>query len=216
MLHKEVLALNLGASDLQKIKSDLKNETKELILEILQQNAVTLIKTLGITNTSLKSYIRASLPEFAANIHFAVKNDTLEKVLVPRVNLASNEIIQYSMGTKTADESYRKIVNEIRSCRYSDDKIQIIKEQFKTLSDIEDILLDCALSESEAFVIFNMLGDVEIGVLIKHHPWHPEINAIDFSEAEIILQQYLDHYLQTIPKNRIKQIQTMGSKIEII
>ena len=216
MLHKEILDLNLEASDIRKIKNDLKSETKESILEILQQNAATIIKTLGITNTSLKSYIWASLPEFASNIHFAIKNDTLQKVFVPRVNLASNEIIQYSMGTKTDDESYRKIVNEVRSCRYSDDKIQIIKEQFKTLSDIEDILLDCELEESEAFIIFNMLGDVEIGVLVKRHPCHPEINAIDFSEAEIILQQYLDNYLQTMPKKRIKEIQTIGSNIAII
>ncbi|HEY5556120.1 DUF6179 domain-containing protein [Acetobacterium sp.] len=216
ILHKEILDLNLEASDIRKIKNDLKNETKESILEISQQNAAAIIKTLGITSTSLKSYIWASLPEFTSNIHFAIKNDTLQKVLVPRVKTSSNEIIQYSIGTKTDDESYRKIVNEVRSCRYSDDKIEIIKEQFKTLSDIEDILLDCALSESEAFVIFSMLDDVELSVLVKRHPYHPEINAIAFSEPEIILQQYLDNYLQTMPENRIEQIQTTGSNIEII
>lgn len=86
MLPKEILDLNLEASDIQKIDNDLKNETKESILEILQQNAVSIIKTLGITNTSLKPYILASLPEFASSIYFAVKNDTLQKIFVPRVN----------------------------------------------------------------------------------------------------------------------------------
>lgn len=216
ILHKKILALNLGVSDIQKIGNDLKNETKESILGILQQNAATVIKTLSITNTSLKSYIGDSLPELASSIHCAIKNDTLQTVFVPRVNLASHEIIRYSMGTKTDDESYRSIVNEIRSCRYSDDKIEIIKEQIKTLSDIEDILLDCALAKSEAFVVFNMLDDVEIAVLVKRHPYHPEINAIDFSEPEIILQQYLDNYLQTMPENRIEKIQITGSNIEIM
>ncbi|MGV8905440.1 MAG: DUF6179 domain-containing protein [Acetobacterium sp.] len=216
MLHKKILDLNLDAFDIQKIGNDLKNETQESILEILKQNTAPIIENLEITKTSLKSYIWASLPEFASNIHFGIKNSTLEKVFVPRVDFTSNMIIQYSMGTKTDDKSYRKSVSEIVSCRYSDDKIQIIKEQFKTLSDIEDILLDCALKESEAFVIFDMLGDIEIAVLVKRHPWHPEINAIDFSEAEILLQQYLNNYLLTIPKKRIKQIQTMGSKIKII
>jgi len=216
VLNKDILSLNLTLSDIQKLKSSLKSETKESIFVLLQRKAETVIKTLAITSTSLKTYICTSLPEFASRIHFSINNDTLQTIFVPRCSRIVNQVIKYSMGKKMDDEIYRNIVNEVLACRYLDDKIQIIKKHIKTLSDMEDIIMDGELSEAEALAVFKMLDDVEIAVLVKRHPYHREIDAIDFSEAENQLQRYLEKYLQIMPKDRLKQLQRAVSNIEDI
>lgn len=216
LLHKDVLSLNLVQSDIQKLRSDLKNETKQSIYIHLNQIANSITKTFMITSTSLKTYINTSLPEFASSVHFAINNDTLQTIFVPRYSPVVNEVIKYSMGIKMNDEAYRNIVNEVLSCRYFDDKIQIIKEQIKTLSDMEDIIMDSELSEAEASAVFNILDDVEIAVLAKRYPYCQEIDAIDFSEAEIRMQRNLEKYLASIPNDKLKKILKAVSNIEVI
>lgn len=213
-LNKDILSLNLTSADIEKLKSDLTSETRESIYDLLQQNADMVIKTLAITSSSLKEYIFAGLPEFASRIHSAINNDTLQKIFVPRHSRKANQVIKYSMGIKMDDKAYRKIVDEVLDCRYSHDKIQIIKEHIKTLSDMEDIIMDANLSESEAFAVFNMLDDIEIAVLVKRHPYCLETDTIHFSESEIRLQLYLQKYLQSLPEDRLEQLQNTISNVE--
>ncbi|OPX84120.1 MAG: hypothetical protein A4E53_03895 [Pelotomaculum sp. PtaB.Bin104] len=214
LLGKDLLSLNLVLSDIQKLKMTLKAETKESIFSILQRAADNIIESLSISNISLMKYIYASLPEFASRIHFAINNDTLQTIFVPRKSRTVDQVIKFFMGNKMDDGEYRNIVNEMLACRYLDDKIQIIKEHIKTLADFEDIIIDGGLSEAEALAVFNMLDDVEIVVLIKRHPHHREMDPLDFSEAAIQMQRYLEKYLQSIPKDRLKKLQKTVSAIE--
>lgn len=216
MLNKDILSLNLVHSDLQSLKSVFKSKTVESICFLLQHRADTLIKNLAIKSTPLKKYIQASLPEFAARIHSATNTDTLQTIFVPRYKHIVNQVIKYYMGEKMDDEVYRNIVTEVLACRYSTDKIQIIKKHIKTLSDMEDIIVDGELNEAEALAVFKMLDDLEIAVLLKRHPYHQEINAAYFSEAEIQFNRYLEKYLQSIPIDRKKQLQDLVSNIEVI
>lgn len=216
ILNKDIVSLNLVAPDIQNLKYILKSETKESICLLLQRTTDKIVKTLALTNPSLKTYIYASFPEFSSRIYFATGNDTLQTIFVPRHSRVVNQVIRYSMGGKMDDGAYRNIVNEVLACRYSGDKIQIIKEHIKTLSDMEDIIIDGQLSEAEAFAVFDILDDVEIAVLVKRHPYRQEIDAIDFSEAEIQLQRYLEKYLQSMPKGKLKQLQRIVSNVEDI
>ena len=47
------------------------------------------------------------------------------------------------------DEKYRKFIDELLICRYSSDKLALIKEKVKSFGDIENLLFDAQLSEEE-------------------------------------------------------------------
>lgn len=214
LLNKDIVSLNLVTSDLQRLKTSFENKTKGLTCVILQPAADAVIKALALTNTSLQSYIYISLTDFASRVYLATKNDTLQTVFTPRCRRVVNRTARYDMGRKMDDKAYRKIVNGVLACRHSADKIQIIKEHIKTLSDMEDIITDGQLSEAEVLTVFNMLDDIEIAVLLKRHPARREIDAVDFSEAEMKWQQYLERYLQNMAEDRLEQLQRIISEIE--
>lgn len=212
-LNKDILPLSLAPSDIRELERALKDETKASIQAILQQKGDMVIEALAIGNSSLKTYIHASLPELASRIHFAINNNTLQTIFIPRYTPSTNQTIKYSMGKKMDDEAYRNIVNEVLACRYSDDKIQIIKEHIRTLYDMEDMIMDGELTETEALALFSLLDDVEIAVLVKRHPYRREVNAIDSSEGEIKLRNYLDKYVKFMAGDRLKQFQKTLSNI---
>lgn len=214
LLNKDIVSLDLVSSDLQRFKTSFKNKTKGSIYVILQPAADAVIKALALTNASLQSYIYTSLTVFASRVYLATKNDTLQTLFTPRYRRVVSRTVRYDMGRKMDDEAYRKIVNEVLACRYSADKVQIIKEHIKTLSDMEDIITDGELSETEAMAVFNMLDDVEVAVLLRRHSSYRETDAVDLSEAEIKWQQYLERYLQNMAEDRLERLQRIISEIE--
>lgn len=214
ILGKDILSLNILPVDIHQLKNIFINETNESIFLLLQQSAETVMKTLNIKSMSLNTYICASLPEIASRIQSAINTDTLQTIFLTRQSFKANQVIKYSMGNKMDDEAYRSIVNEVFACRYLEDKVQIIKTHIKTLADMEDIILDAELNEAEAFAIFKLLDDIEIAILVKRHPYHRDADAIEFSDAEIRLQQYLEKYLHGMPEDRLGQLQLTVSKLE--
>ena len=81
---------------------------------------------------------------------------------------------------------------------------------------MDDLLIASELESTEAATIFALLEDIELAVLIKRHPLHPVIDAIDFSASEIRMQQNLDVYLRTLPRARLAKILGMTTTIEVV
>jgi len=91
-------------------------------------------------------------------------------------------------------------------CRYASDKIAIIREKVKSFGDFEDVLIDARLSEEESTQVFNILGDVEIAVLLKRHPFQSAIEAVELTEAEQSLRLYLKRYVEQLSAERQESI----------
>jgi hypothetical protein len=213
LLGRDLLSLSLGAPDVRRLKDVLAGNTGESICDLLRVATETLLESLGVRDPSLEEYIHASLPEIASRIRSAVETDTLHSIFVHRRARRTN-VIKYSTGAKMDDEAYRDIVGELLSCRYSQDKIEIIKEHVKTLSDIEDIITDGDLCEKEALTVFGLLGDVDLAVLLKRHPHSPDIEEVGYPESEMRLRQYLEKYLERMPESRLRLLKRTASEIE--
>ncbi|HHV98471.1 MAG TPA: hypothetical protein GXX36_02670 [Clostridiaceae bacterium] len=140
------------------------------------------------------------------NIEIALKLNTLNKVFITPKNPDLEPKIQFKSGVKMDDEEYRKLIEELLSCRYSSDKLEIIREKVKSFDDLEDLLIDAQLDEEEFISLFNNLGDVEIAAMIKRHPFESDIQAVNLSEAEQVLRLYLENYVKKLPSNRQEHI----------
>ncbi len=210
----DIRSLDLKRSDIEALTSRLSGESRESILSLLKQLAGLIVERLEIENESILKYVFDSLPEISTRIHCVVSSGTLHTVFVLRKKSEQVNVARYSSSNKMDDEYYREVVKEILACRYSYDKVRIIKEHIRSLSDVEDVITDGELTSEEASTVLDMLNDIEIAVLTRRHPHYSGMEEDGYSESETRLSAYLDRYLRDLPEPRQRQIQELMRRIE--
>jgi hypothetical protein len=193
--------------------SELLRQTNTSLALKIGEAAGKVLQELNITNLSLQRYIEKSLPKFIVNIGHAIKTNTLSKTFVSPSNPELKPKIRFLSSVKMADEDYRKLVDELLICRYSSDKLALIKEKVKSFGDMEDLLFDASLSEQERSAVLSILGDFEIAALIKRHPYKSDFQVEDLSEAEQALRLSLKRYIDQLPSDKKEQIFEIMSRL---
>ena len=65
-----------------------------------------------------------------------------------------------------ADEDLRALISEMRSCRYTADKLAMLKRHVHSLRDYIEVIPEC-FEESEFGQAFALLSDAELSVLVR-------------------------------------------------
>nr|WP_320024451.1 DUF6179 domain-containing protein [uncultured Acetobacterium sp.] len=216
LLNKPLSSLDFNASELNTLNSLLIGSSQTELQQRLKTATVEIIAVLEVSNPSLKKYLLTSLPKITTTLYKGLATHSLNKVFVQRFNPNIKPIIHYNLGVKMDDKAYREIIVEFLSCRFFEDKLAIIKEHIKTLADMEDLLIAGELTTTEATMVFDLLEDVELAVLAKRHPLHLEIEAVDYSAAEICMQQNINAYLRSLTRERLAKILKMITTIEVV
>lgn len=203
---RSVLKLDITDKEIQRLSYELSKDNDNTLAVRISKASEKVLEELNVTNISLRTYIEKSLPKITVSIIHAVRINTLGQTFVAPVNLNLKPKIQFLPGEKMDDKKYRKLINELLICRYSSDKLALIKENVKSFSDMEDVLLDAHLSGEEITSLFDILGDVEIAALIKRHPFKSDIQAVDLSEGEQALQLSLKRYFDQLATDRQETI----------
>lgn len=206
LANRSIRKLSISEEDTQCLYEELIKYDKNTLMLNIHKAFEDILKELNISNPSLQKYAEISLPKIASNIENALKLGTLSKVFIASVNPKLEPKIRFESGVKMDDEHYRELIEELIRCRYSSDKLELIKEKVKSFADLEDILFDAQLEEEEFFLIFNTLGDVELAAMIKRHPFESDIEAVDLSEAEQMVRKCLKNYVGKLSGNRQKEI----------
>ena len=113
-----------------------------------------------------------------------------------------------------ADEKYRQVIEEIGQCRFSQDKIGIIKEQIHSLADLEDVLLDADLTQEEIQSVLRELGLPEIAALLKRYPMIPDVDMITFLDQKQLLMKSLHNFIRGLSQDQQEIIITASAAIE--
>ncbi len=100
------------------------------------------------------------------------------------------------------DTDYRMLIDELLLCRYSADKLALIKEAVSSFGDLEDVLFDADLNEEEVGLILDMVEDVELAVIMSRHPFKSDIQIEGLAEKEIMFRLYLKNYINRLPTDR--------------
>jgi hypothetical protein len=204
--NRSISELNITGEDTQRLYEKLIKYDNHTLMLNIHKAVKDIFEELNIANPSLQRYIDSSLPKIASSIENALKLDTLNNVFITSVNPDLEPKIQFETGVKMDDEEYRRLIDELLRCRYSSDKLELIKEKVRSFDDLEDILFDAQLEEEEFILLFNTLGDVEIAAMIKRHPFESGIQAVDLSEAEQVVRLRLGNYVRQLSNNRQEQI----------
>ncbi|MBU2700753.1 hypothetical protein Ga0466249_001858 [Sporomusaceae bacterium BoRhaA] len=209
-----VVKLDISTDEIQLLYNELSTYNDHSLALAVYKASEQVFEELNITSPSLRRYIEKSLPQITSNIAQAIKTNNLHKVFVSPFNPDLKPRIKFSSGVKMADEDYRNLIDELLLCRYSPDKLGLIKERVKSFDDLEDILFDAHLSGEEINLVFSVLEDVEIAALVSRHPFISDIQAVDLSEAEQSLRLYLKNYIDRLPPDRQEQVFEIMARLE--
>jgi len=214
LTNRSVIKLAILEEEIQRLNNDLLKDDDHFLALRINKSSEKVLQELNVTSLSLRRYFEKSLPKITSNIVRAVETNTLVKTFVSPTNPDLNPKIQFLSGVKMEDEDYRKFIEELLICRYSSDKLALIKEKVKSFGDIEDLLFDAQLSEEEITSVLGILGDVEIAALIRRYPFKSEIQAVDLSEAEQALRLYLKSYIHQLKTDRQERILEIANHID--
>lgn len=194
----DVYRLGIIQKDVQILHQRFTGQSKKEITAIISEAAIKLNHHFHFPQ-KLMRYMQNSLPLIADQIEVALRESLLDRIFLLPSYPQNNPTIIFSFGNKMDDEHYRKVVEEIGQCRFSQDKIAIIKEYIHSLADLEDILLDADLAEKEIQNILHQLSLPEIAALSKRYPWQSDADTSELPEREQLLYQNLHHFISRLP-----------------
>ena len=211
---RSITELYVSEEDVMHLQDKLRLLDDQQIAAAITKAAEKLREELHITNPSLQNYISKSLSRLTANIVNTVRTDTLSKTFVTSVNLDLKPKVQFESGNKMEDQAYRELIYEIIGCRYSSDKLALIKEKVSSFGDFEDVLFDANLTREEMLAAFRILDDVDLAVLLKRHPSAEAVRAVDLSEAELNLRECLESYIKGLAQERQLHIKELLDSLD--
>jgi hypothetical protein len=175
------------------------------VFKTVQQSAVELARHFQCPN-GLARYIQNSLPLIASKIEIAAQGNTLDRVFFTPALPENKPSVFFSFGEKMADERYRLVIEEIGQCRFSQDKIGIIKEHIHSLADLEDVLLDADLTQEEMRGVLQNFGLPEIAALVKKYQLQSDLEPFELREREQLLRTTLQSFISALPPMQQKLI----------
>ena len=208
---RDCLSLELDQSDIELLRLLFATQTRQQAQTQLKQAFEELCRAVSITDRSMKEYLALGLSGLAQRIAQALSVNALHTVFTPTRRVIPMAV--FSMGKRMDDERYRNMVGEVRSCRYFQDKIGILRDQIASLADLEDVLLNCEFSAQECFIILEGLDTYEVAALLKKHPF--DFDQSDQSEDENRMRRNLNAYMLKATDDRRSAINKTEDSVQV-
>ncbi|NBJ16398.1 MAG: hypothetical protein FNP40_12725 [Dehalobacter sp. 4CP] len=170
MAGKPAHQLNISQQDREYLQQKLAN-LPDQELDLRLQHALTQVSDdLTLDDSSLVQLLKESIIPFAARLKNALSNEKLEAVFITLKAQSEHSSLVFEDGPRLADDVFRDIAEEIRQCRYIEDKLTIIRREIRSAADLADILEASCLFEDEYDSVYHSLTALELALLIKSFP----------------------------------------------
>lgn len=166
ILNKNIYELDVKEIDIDRIKKYIENNTQEEMVRLIDEKLKSLLKELSLEEEVFYTYFKLDIKEFVKELYLYKEQNLLNIVISLRKEYTFKEKEHFQDGDLIDDNILRKIINEIKECRFLYDKIEIIKRNIKSLRDLKELLNEC-FYENEFKYVFDMLSNEEINVMLK-------------------------------------------------
>lgn len=157
----------LYPEDLPVLRAGLEKLSAEQRGQLIQRAANELLNACGFENDRMDAYVYAVSSEFAASLN----TETVEELAV--VTRGENRLIHLD-GVRLEDEAFRQVADEILLCTSAADKMQILRTELHSLSDLCDILSSDCLFGEEYSELFELFDDASCALLLTRMPYPAE------------------------------------------
>ncbi|MEN6350404.1 MAG: DUF6179 domain-containing protein [Syntrophomonas sp.] len=183
----------ISKSNYMLLKNKFKGWEQKQISNCMEDAIKELLEDLHIEQAQLSNYIRSFKPVLFPRFLSALNYDSLTNVIITYSEGNPTADIVFDAGTTMGNDHFRSLVNQIRKCLDSKNKIAMISSSIYALGDFIDVLeADCLFNE-EFLELYSTLGDIELSVLARI-VFIEEIRSdpTGFSLKEAILDKELD------------------------
>lgn len=156
------------------VKEEERNQLEQLVLENgsmeLERLAYDKVNKFLIycgtkIDKTLREYILASIPKVMYRYNKNARNHTLDQIFVTLNEGIKLESKNFIDGYPMPEEKLREVIQELKECSYTSDKLLLIRKKVRNIEDLVKILSDCVYGE-EAKELFLQLSDQELAVLM--------------------------------------------------
>lgn len=161
LLNLPVRNLALTQEDVNHLQSRMNSvDPKDMNLQ-LQDSLQALFRALNLSDPSAQSYLSEALPSLSRDMQCYARENRL-RTLLPTTGTYAPAVSSdhFKDGRKMDDRKLRALIEEMQTCRYLEDKLQIVKTQVGSLSDLKELLKEC-FWEDEYSSVFALLSDAE-------------------------------------------------------
>lgn len=204
--------LDITDAGVQYLVQLFSGKSQEEILAVIAKAAEELNRRFRFSKP-LAEYVKDSLPLIARNIADGAKEQILDRIFfVPAFPENKPQII-VSYGEKMDDQLYRNVIAELNQCRYTQDKLAILKEEIHSLADLEDLLLDAAFTNEELDHVLSGLEFLEVAALAKKYQPMWDNDGFGLREQEERLCMSLQRYITALPQTQQNLIEEAGKAL---
>ncbi|QOR34930.1 hypothetical protein IMX26_15945 [Clostridium sp. 'deep sea'] len=197
LLNKNILSLKLLKDEVIFIEQMLSKQNYLKIEFYLKQACEKLIVSLNIKNQDLINYLFKSLKNITVYVKNSLLTKTLNEVFV-QMYQENHSVMVFEDNITLSTTKFQDLLKEILRCQLINDKVQLIKDNVKSLKDLQDILLNAYFKLNEVKQVLSILSETELAILIKRNNLNKVNGMRELNEAEQILQQALINYIREL------------------
>ncbi len=211
--NKNVLMLNMEPIDRQRLQKELENLSNVELIAVLQDASARLSAQLHIPSGLMQKHIAGAVQVFAIRLKDALEKHQLDCVFVSLKGTQAKQAIKFSDGEKMDDELFSKVTEDIKECRFAEDKIAIIKRDIHSILDLIDIFEGDYIFGDEFTLVFQTLEDIELALLLKKLPEYMAASGNPFTETEKEWEIKFTEYLKLLDAGRSNSIRELAERI---
>lgn len=167
MLGYNLQELDISEEDREWLLIQLKKTDEMELVKKMEEAFYEVLSFMKVESQDTIEYFKITLKNIISRVKHNINLGKLDKVFVTLYEEEDETLISgYVDGNKMEDEDLRVLIDEMKACRFLEDKIAMVLQSVKSLEDLEEVLNECFF-EGEYESVFKLLDKREIQELIK-------------------------------------------------
>ncbi len=167
LLEQDCRKLNIRDGERDALLHLLQDRSARELETLMEEATMRMCKNVNIElDSEMRDYLLFAQRELCGRIELQIRQNDL-KGLFPSFREERFETdARYQDNPPMADEDLRALISEMRSCRYTTDKLAMLRRHVHSLRDYIEIIPEC-FKESEFEQAFALLSEAELSLLVQ-------------------------------------------------
>jgi hypothetical protein len=167
LLDKPIRDIVISNDEIIALKVKTKDKTLHELENILACALTQMIKSDFPSESALYNYLKQDISEFSIDLKNCLDHDSLEKLFIGNSHKQDFAEETFIDGLAMEDEALRNLISKMRGLNSMPDKLALIKNEVKSLSDLTELLRECFYAD-EYEAVFALLSTAERKILIDN------------------------------------------------
>ena len=213
LLKKNMLGLDINDSDRTELLILFKTWDEKEREDNIRQATAKILSLLQIKEYMMQTYIQESGKNLLIRTQELQDNGSFEKLFLSFSERNEQQRIEYLDNKEMDDETLRKLIDEMKSCRFVSDKIIMLRRYVKSVRDLIEVLDNCFFAD-EYCEVFDLLQKFEIALLLNHLDENNSSWEKSFNDWPLWGQELVE-YLDTLEKSESDEIRRIREVIQV-